>query len=178
MTNKFKASPLSNAIICDYAKQFRKMLGIKDNTPIDILSVLEIAMPLLDGEFNYSVRHREDMEVDTHAYTDPSNNEIVILNEIYDRAVAGHGRDRFTIAHELGHYLLHNRQMCVLTRIYGSEKILPYEDPEWQADAFAGEFLCPVTATTGISVKRLSEKYGVSMDAARSQKRKGGSFDG
>jgi Zn-dependent peptidase ImmA (M78 family) len=170
---KFKASPLSNALICNLAKQFRKMLGIKDNAPVDILSVLEIAMPLLDTDFNYSVREKEDMEVDAHAYTDHDNSEIVILDEIYDRAVEGRGRDRLTIAHEIGHYLLHNKQMCVLTRVFAGETIKAFEDPEWQATAFAGEFLCPAEAAQNLTIVEIAEKYGVSIDAAKIQKRKG-----
>lgn len=175
---KFKASPLSNESIFGYAKQFRNMLGIKDDSPVDILSVLEVALPLLDTEFNYCVRNIEDMDVNAHAYTDHDNNEIVILDEIYDRAVAGYGRDRLTIAHEIGHYLLHNRQMRVLTRVYDNEKIKAYEDPEWQADAFAGELLCPAKAVKKMSIEEIALKYGVSLDAARIQKRKGERYYG
>jgi Zn-dependent peptidase ImmA (M78 family) len=155
-------------------RQFRKILGIREHTPIDILAVLEIAMPLLDTDFNYSVRENADMEVDAHAYTDHDNSEIVILDEIYERAVEGRGRDRLTIAHEIGHYLLHNKQMCVLTRVYDGEKVLTYEDPEWQANAFAGELLCPALATRNYTVEELVIKFGVSADAAKTQKKKGG----
>ncbi|MDD4315723.1 MAG: ImmA/IrrE family metallo-endopeptidase [Clostridia bacterium] len=174
MVKKFRASPLSNVAICDIAQQFRKMLGVKPDAPIDILKVLEIAMPILDTDFNYSVREKEDMEVDAHAYTDPDNSEIVILNDIYDRAVEGRGRDRMTIAHEIGHYLLHNKQMCVLTRVFDGESVKTYEDPEWQADAFAGEFLCPAAATSGLTIDEIVAKFGVSTVAAKNQKRKGG----
>lgn len=168
-----KAIPLSNAAICALAKQFRSMIGVNESSPIDICAVLEIAMPLLDSDFNYSIRHREDMAIDAHAYTNQDENEIVILDEIYDRAVAGLGRDRMTIAHELGHYLLHNKQIGVLTRIYDNERVKTFEDPEWQATAFAGELLCPAEFTKGLSVDVIAEKYGVSLDAAKIQKRKG-----
>lgn len=168
-----KASPLSNMTICALAKQFRNILGISESSPIDICAVLEIAMPLLDSNFNYSVRYCEDMAIDAHAYTNQDENEIVILDEIYDRAVAGLGRDRMTIAHELGHYLLHNKQMGMLTRVYDNEQIKTFEDPEWQATAFAGELLCPAEFTKGLSADEIAEKYGVSLDAAKTQKRKG-----
>jgi len=92
MVIKFKASPLSNAAIVSVASQFRKILGIKEDAYVDILKVFEFAMPILDSNFNYSIREKQDMELDAHAYTDPDNNEIVILDEIYERAVAGHGR--------------------------------------------------------------------------------------
>ena len=171
---KFKASPLSNVVICDIARQFRKILGIKEKSPVDILSVLEIAMPLIDTEFNYSVRKKADMEVDAHADTDHDNSEIVILDEIYNRTIEGHGRDRLTIAHEIGHYILHNKQMCVLTRVYAGETVKTYEDPEWQADAFAGEFLCPAEVAKDLTVNEIVARYGISEKAAKMQKRKGG----
>ena len=130
-------------------------------------------MPLLDSDFNYSIRHREDMEVDAHAYTNPEENEIVVLDEIYNRAVTGLGRDRLTIAHEIGHYLLHNKQRCVFTRVFEGETIKTFEDPEWQANAFAGEFLCPAKYTKSFTIDEIANKYGVSIDAAKIQKRKG-----
>ena len=71
-----KAIPLSNAAICALAKQFRSMIGVNESSPIDICAVLEIAMPLLDSDFNYSIRHREDMAIDAHAYTNQDENEI------------------------------------------------------------------------------------------------------
>lgn len=168
-----KATPLSNKIICNFAKQIRKLLGLKEYSPVDICAVLEIAMPLLDSDFNYSVRHKDDMLVDAHAYTNQDENEIVIMDKIYDRAIAGFGRDRMTIAHELGHYLLHNKQVCVLTRVYDGEIVKTFEDPEWQANAFAGEFLCPAEFTKDLTVDEIACKFGVSIDAAKTQKRKG-----
>ena len=178
MVVKFKASPLSNTAITSYATQFRAILGLKEDAFVDVIKVLELAMPMLDSNFSYSIRMKEDMEIDAHAYTDPDNNEIAILDEIYSRAVEGHGRDRMTIAHEIGHYILHNKQMSVLTRVYPGERVKTFEDPEWQASAFAGEFLCPASKTHGLSVAKLAVKFGVSMDAARNQKKKGGSFNG
>lgn len=53
------------------------------------------------------------------------------------------------------------------------EKIKTYEDPEWQVDAFAGEFLCPNVATIGQTIEQIIEKYGVSADADRNQMKKG-----
>lgn len=171
MGTQFKARPLSNKKICDFAKQFKKILGIKNDVPIDILFILEIAMPLLDSDFNFSIRQKEDMAVDAHAYIDHDTKEIVILDEIYIRAVKGHGRDRFTIAHEIAHYLLHDKN--VLTRAFENEKIKTFEDPEWQANAFAGELLCPAEVAKNMSIDEIVKKYGISVSAARVQKSKG-----
>jgi Zn-dependent peptidase ImmA (M78 family) len=172
--SKFKAEPLSNAIICAITKDIRKALGIRSNSPINIVAVLEMAMPQLVDDFNYSIREEKDMSVkNVHAYTDHENNEIVIREDIYEFALEGRGRDRFTIAHEIGHFLLHNNKFMALRRTYSGEEVKTYEDPEWQADAFAGEFLCPAAATKGMNIERIAEKFGVSLDSAKIQKRKG-----
>lgn len=178
LVNNYKASPLSNADIVSIAQQLRTILGFSLTCHVNIVRVLEIALPQLINGFFVEVKGVNEMPINTHAYTDQNNNCIVIREDIYQRAVDGYGRDRLTIAHEIAHLLFHNNKFLVLTRTYVGEKIKTYEDPEWQANAFAGEFLCPVAATMGISVKKLSEKFGVSMDAARNQKRKGGSFNG
>lgn len=93
-------------------------------------------------------------------------------------AVASHTgaeRDRFTIAHELGHYVLHflwprhnGTEVGPLeARRYGSGRV------EWEANWFAAGFLMPADAyrtawvdTSGV-VGELANRFGVSTDAAR-----------
>ena len=169
---KIKAEPLSNDVIIDITQQLRKILGCGLDTPLNIVAILEYAMPQLDKNFNYSIKDKDNMRFDVHAYTDPQTNEIVIREDIYDRSRHGEGRDRFTIAHEIGHYILHNNNMVALTRVFPDEKIKPYEDIEWQADAFAGELLCPSSAITNMPVEKIANYYGVSLQAANAQKRK------
>jgi hypothetical protein len=53
------------------------------------------------------------------------------------------GRKRFTVAHEIGHFMLHREQQISCSSMdierWGSER----EDPERQADNFASELLLP-----------------------------------
>lgn len=169
---KYKAEPLSNEDICELTKQLRGILKCSSTASLNIVAILEHAMPQLYENFIFSVREKKDMRIDSHAYTDPDNNEIVIREDIYDRARNGEGRDRFTIAHEIGHFILHNTKLLTLTRTYPNEKIKPYEDVEWQADSFAGELLCPACALKKMSVEEAADYYGVSLSSARVQKRK------
>lgn len=169
---KYKAEPLSNEAIIDITGQLRKILGCSPRDPLNIIAILEHAMPELYSEFNFVIKHQSEMSIDKHAYTDPETNEIVIREDIYERARSGEGRDRFTIAHEIGHYILHNTNLLKLTRVYPNEKIMPYEDVEWQADAFAGELLCPSSAIIEMDVEMAADYYGVSIQAAKAQKRK------
>ena len=169
---KYKAEPLSNDIIMTLTRHFRKMLGCGLDTPLDIVAILEFAMPQIDKNFGLLIKTQDEMKIDSHAYTDPETQQIVIREDIYDRARNGEGRDRFTIAHEIGHYLLHNHSFLTLTRVYKDEEIKPYEDVEWQADAFAGELLCPAFAVKDMSAEDAAIKYGVSIQAAKTQIRK------
>jgi hypothetical protein len=77
-------------------------------------------------------------------------------------------RDRFTIAHELGHYFLHAGQGAVPIIAYrqGSTRI------EWEANWFAAGLLMPAAAfreawgrSPGLSV--IAVQFGVSEEAAR-----------
>lgn len=54
-------------------------------------------------------------------------------------ALTGAERDRFTIAHELGHYVLHSQrgERRVTAARYGSDRA------EWEANWFAAAFLMP-----------------------------------
>jgi len=92
---------------------------------------------------------------DREAATDPSGEEaihILMRSELYEAltdAGPGGNRARATVAHELGHavlhvpYLRHQRgQARPLTRVSRAQ-LAPFRDPEWQAWAFAGCLLMP-----------------------------------
>jgi Zn-dependent peptidase ImmA (M78 family) len=92
----------------------------------------------------------------------------MIRPEIYDRAVAGHGRDRMTLAHEVGHLLLHTEVQ--LARRIGAGPIEAFRDPEWQAKAFAGELMVPRSLyPKGKHPSEVAALLGVSVDAVFTQ---------
>ena len=61
---------------------------------------------------------------------------IRIRESIYEGARQGKGRDRFTIMHEIFHFMWHDRDEISFAR--NPESVKLYENPEWQADVFAG----------------------------------------
>ncbi len=80
-------------------------------------------------------------------------------------------RDRFTIAHELGHYFLHSAQGEIPLIAYrqGSMRI------EWEANWFAAALLMPATQFINACEKLrhlalIADKFGVSEDAAKVRK--------
>ncbi|HEY5960907.1 MAG TPA: ImmA/IrrE family metallo-endopeptidase, partial [Polyangiaceae bacterium] len=109
---------------------------------------LKYVSPLVDGSL--LVRGPNDFEIFLSAYT-------------------GIERDRFTIAHELGHYVLHSDfgRIQIRAARLGSTRI------EWEANWFAAAFLMPREDFTEAfrkyagQVRALASRYVVSPKAAQ-----------
>jgi hypothetical protein len=99
---------------------------------------------------------------------------------LYNPSITSLGRINFTLAHELGHYLVH-RQMnpdgfeCSQGRVLGFDKQTAQRQIEQQADAFASYLLMPIPdykAQIGSSdmtldlLRHCADRYEVSMTAA------------
>ena len=115
---------------------------------------------------------------DLSEVADPSSGSIFIRGpREFDIVLPSHTgltRDRFTIAHELGHLVLHyiwprHRGADVgptMARRYGTGRV------EWEANWFAAGFLMPAedfkefVRTSGSNTALLSVRYGVSPAAA------------
>jgi Zn-dependent peptidase ImmA (M78 family) len=96
-----------------------------------------------------------------------------IRTDIYDAARNGDLRAQFTLAHELGHLILHTGidKYASFARSGVDHKI--YEDSEWQADTFASEFLMPFDeAIKCKSANEIFNRFGVSITAAEVRFRK------
>lgn len=86
--------------------------------------------------------------------------------DIFLSPMAGVGRNRFTIAHELGHYILHSQagKKPIFIRRDGAGLV------EWEANWFAAGFLMPEAAFRAKVKERwgnaeLAEHFGVSKAA-------------
>ena len=169
--DKYIAEPLSRCEIRRYANHIKAKLCIGPLDKVDIVNLMENVMPELfkSQGYEFELLTREEMG-NNHGLTDPISGKIYIREDIYEGACQGCGRDRLTMAHELGHYLLHNGARLGLARAMDNEEIPPYRDPEWQATAFAGEFLMDHDAIKSMDVNEIVERYGVSYAAAQYQK--------
>ena len=76
---------------------------------------------------------------DTYGTTNTSRNIMRIRSDVYEGAIHDNPRDRFTLCHELGHYILHQPENIS----YARGDIPVYQNPEWQANTFAAELLIP-----------------------------------
>ncbi len=117
---------------------------------------------------------RKDKNIETEYCSDDTREESLVIDSegatiIYLPHNSSPARDRFTIAHELGHFFLHhNSQLCPkegFTR-RGSDRL------EWQANWFAAELLMPEDTFLAEAERcnrdeeTLSRIFGVSKSAA------------
>lgn len=99
--------PLSRMDIRRRALIFRQMFGADKIMYFPIVKVMEImnGMPEVFTDWNMEVVSQSEMG-DFHGLTLP-NGTVKIREDVYTRAARGAGRDRDTMAHELGHWLFH-----------------------------------------------------------------------
>ena len=110
-----------------------------------------------------------------YAVTYPDKNKIVLQLSVYEALCAGDKHARFTVAHELGHLIMHRNQVAYArSKVVGGHKI--YEDSEWQADVFASHFLIDSRLVSPeMAAEDISTIFGVSLPAAETWMRKNGS---
>ena len=143
----FLVKSRSRADIANQASDIRKLadtlMSGGDPHFLDILGLLDRIALLPNGAaINYKIIPYEEM-LSKYGGADglslPESRLIYIREDVYLGADEGVGKDRFTIAHELGHCILHSNEENKMARTYNALK--PYESAEWQANCFAGELL-------------------------------------
>lgn len=147
------------------ARQFRKLLQLDNELYFPIVELLDIMSEIFD-DFSYEIIDDNVFTENIHADTDIKTGHIRIKESVYIGACKGEGRDRMTIAHEIGHYFT----ICVcgfkLTRNFNNAEIITFRDPEWQAKCFAGELMVAAHLVKGMNEYEIAERCGVSYDAA------------
>jgi len=166
--NCFKADACSRRDIQRFVYSLKKKVGLENELYFPVIEFLENVLPMIIPDFNYEIVSENEMG-NKHGETYPSKNLIRIREDVYDRAVAGEGRDRLTVAHEIGHLFMHEDDCVALCRLEPDEKLKPFEDPEWQADCFGGELLASSYLIKGMRACEVEERCGVSGAAARCQ---------
>lgn len=159
------AKPLSRAMIREYANYIRKSVGYEEMIFCPISQLIE-ALEHEDSGFTLEIVDDKEMS-NFYGLTSTADGVMKIRESVYDGAVEGNPRDRFTLAHELGHYLMHSPERMSLAR---SEEYPPYCDPEWQANVFAAELLVPHGMIADMDVEDIVEKCKVSWQCASIQK--------
>ncbi len=166
--NIYKAAPLSRLSKREYVKHIRIVTGTEDIMFFPIVEFMELVLPQLVEGFYYEICSKEKMP-NKCGETFPAKNKICIREDIYEKAVNNDPFARFSIAHEIGHLLLHDVGSISLCRLEHGEKLKSFEDPEWQADCFGGEFLMYYPLIKGLTPSEISEQCGVTKRAASVQ---------
>ena len=159
MNYQVAVNPRSKAKIEDLAMSIRQSF-CSDSLFFPIVSVLEIlSTPIGDNKplFELEIVSDKEMPFEYATYS-PVSNKLRVRESVYLGACNGNGRDRFTLAHEFGHFVMHRRSEYQLAR--ANEAIPAYRDPEWQANTFA-------SMIRGMSVDEVALRCGTSKQAAK-----------
>jgi hypothetical protein len=146
---------------------WRDTLGIENAWAPDMVRLLENKLPLLFKNFSLGVKPASEMG-EAEAYTEFNPPEIVVSQPVYDLARKQHGRSRMTLAHELGHLVMHPGAVKFRTEFLTKPTEFNYsESAEWQARKFASLFLMPTHVIREFaSVAQIVECCKVSRSAA------------
>lgn len=162
------ASPMSRAKIRKVVNKIRDVMGLGEKDYFDVVRFIEYYLHEIFPDFYLEIVPIHKMPF-KYAEAIPETKCIKIREDVYDGAVNGNPRDRFTLAHEIGHLWLHRPGRITLARSTKKEEIPAYKCPEWQANTFAGELLVPPSGTTDMNVENVIEKFGVSYQVASIQ---------
>lgn len=164
----YQAVGLSRKKIRGIAKKIREIFNITEYS-FPIVEFIDLVLPQLDEEFSLSVVEPSELPPGHYAVTYPDKHEMLIRRDVYDNAALGDGRSRFTLCHELFHYLFHTSENISFAR--ADEKLPPYIDPEWQANTFAAELMIPFDLVKGMNEDEIIKKCNVSRQCAKIQMR-------
>lgn len=176
------AKPLKIVEIRSITQDIRRFLKLSDNERINAPKLLDALCVLWeDYGFQYMVLPDDDpvFEKGEEAKTDISSGMIFIKESVMREACRHkYKRAPFTICHEIGHFVLHRMLGGVsLARSTSERKPRTFEDPEWQADTFASEFLMPASVAKDMSAEQIRKTYCVSRACAEYRREKlGGDY--
>ena len=141
----FKAPFIDQQQCWNAAEKFRREYWPSGDIPVDVLAIAEID---LDLEIRTINRLKEDSDVDALLLGDWKTLIVDQQQYLDDRFI---NRLRFSVAHELGHYVLHKTVFGNIPRGTAEEWIafmlgIPEKEYgllEYHANEFAGRFLVP-----------------------------------
>ncbi len=171
------------------AAYVRRQLGVSPHeaiAPLKLFEGLDDITIHRRSEQPVPLRHGVISIEDSEGYTKYDSEqgviEVLASEKTYNRLEQGHPRGTYFVAHELGHCVLHIEQLVRLAQMpamqlaglhRGRAKHKPYQDTEWQANAFASAVLMPAGGLLALEresgllmVGAVSARFGVSNEAA------------
>jgi Zn-dependent peptidase ImmA (M78 family) len=160
----FIVTPRSWAAIEAIALEWRDSLLPRDTARTPIIELMEEVFDHKLNLFRLLAGDKHEMG-SAEGYTYPNGSCIVLREDVYRGAWRNNRRDRFTAAHEFGHWVLHTNQP--LARAQDGVNIPGYRLSEPQANHFASEILMPKRFfSTYDSATDVMNRHDVSYKAA------------
>lgn len=158
------APPTSWARIDQMAWSIRCDFELHERPFLPVIGFAETI--LSDGLEAFELRVWSDADCEgAEGFTCPHGSHITLPESVYRGACANNPRDRFTVAHELGHFFLHAGRP--LARLASGLRVQAFRDPEAQANRFAAAILMPWGFfEAGMTAFEVMDKFGVSRQAA------------
>lgn len=119
-------------------------MGLEIGLVNDLINTLELTPPInlnkICENLNIKIKHKPLKEADGYFILKDGLKIIALKDSLKNTA-----RERFTIAHELGHYLLPSHDCKVLCKFKSDDYIAKnrYSEKEKEADSFAAQLLMP-----------------------------------
>ena len=157
-------SPRSMKDIRRIVKEIKELLGIDGLLKVPVLFIFETVLPEMFPDYRFQVVPKDELSKGQYAYTSHQEKVVKIREDVYEEAYAGIPRALFTIAHELGHFFIHEGEVYAFSRL---EVTVPaYMRAEWQANYFAAEFLMSSDLILNMSVDEITKNCNSSTESA------------
>jgi IrrE N-terminal-like domain len=176
MSDDFRVNRRDDHQVRDRAYSTKVAYKTAKYRPVNIIRCLESGwVPTERGKKKLIFNIAEDVELGgDDGLTEFKGNDVIITvkRSVYDLAKVGDGRSRMTLAHELGHAVMH----CGEAKHRGTgtfgptalSKINPQESAEHQAKVFASAFLIDDKVAAELAdAEEVSVEFGVSLTAAK-----------
>ncbi|WP_444996699.1 ImmA/IrrE family metallo-endopeptidase [Aliikangiella sp. IMCC44359] len=126
----------------------------------------EFVCYLLDNnDILFEMQIVEDELTQEEGIAIPSKNGIAMPDHVFNSLMDNQPRARFTVAHELGHLMLHEQKVYYLNGIDSWHH--HEEDSEWQANMFAAHLLIDFEKAKNLkTADQIATQFGVSMEVA------------
>lgn len=169
--------PRSMKNIRDIVNLLKKRCDLYDVLEFPVVFFLEYIIPLFYPDYKILYVPDEELE-EMEAYTDHNLKEVKIKTSVYLKALDGSSKDLFTIAHEIGHLVLHDCEAMIFART--NERFPAFKSAEWQANYFAAELLMGSHLIVDLTTEEISKKCkvcdksaGIQLIHAKSEREKG-----
>jgi hypothetical protein len=172
MSGNFIANKLSDDAIRELAVKTRTHYKPRPAYPLQVVNIVSKSgsVPTLQGikALNYQIVPDAELSVEALTEFTEVGRTITVRKSVHERAKFGVGRDRFTLAHELAHAVIHDGAPKARSLVRAVPKFIkPYESSEHQADVFASAFLIDDKIAAQLpTAKDIEVEFAVSAKAA------------